>query len=139
MPEGEAIGMRQPAGTAPERRRSQGGWRKSPFALISAFCLQEAIAAPSGALNALPFIDLSALDGSNGFRIDIQNGDEAGTSVRIADFNDDRVDDVMIGGPCRRDRHQRHAARKRLMRCSERPPALRYRWYSPNSTAPTDS
>ncbi len=46
-----------------------------------------------------PALDLSTLDGSNGFRIDgIANGDNAGHSVSGAgDFNGDGFDDLIIG------------------------------------------
>jgi hypothetical protein len=44
-------------------------------------------------------IDLAALDGSNGFRIDgIDNNDRSGASVAGAgDVNGDGIDDLIIG------------------------------------------
>ena len=45
-------------------------------------------------------LDLSSLDGSNGFRLDGAAGDGAGFSVSDAgDFNGDGFDDVIIGAP----------------------------------------
>ena len=49
-------------------------------------------------------MDLSALDGSNGFRIDgVHRADYSGVSVSSAgDFNGDGYDDVIIGATGRR-------------------------------------
>ena len=46
-----------------------------------------------------PIVNLSALDGSNGFRLDGENeGDQSGSSVSSAgDFNGDGYDDLIIG------------------------------------------
>src|SRR6056297_2919595 len=48
-----------------------------------------------------PVVDLSALDGSNGFRIEgVDAGDQSGFSVSSAgDVNGDGFDDVIIGAP----------------------------------------
>ena len=44
-------------------------------------------------------LDLSALDGSNGFRLDgIARGDDSGCSVAAAgDVNGDGIDDLIVG------------------------------------------
>ena len=49
----------------------------------------------------LPALELSALDGANGFALNgIAEGDSSGISVSSAgDFNGDRIDDLIIGAP----------------------------------------
>lgn len=52
-----------------------------------------------GSANSLPgTLDLSSLDGSNGFRIDGDaDDDKAGESIAAADINGDGYDDVIVG------------------------------------------
>lgn len=53
------------------------------------------------AIQPMPVIDLSSLDGSNGFRIDgIDVADFSGRAVAgVGDFNGDGFDDLIIGAP----------------------------------------
>jgi len=45
-------------------------------------------------------VNLGALTGANGFRVNAEAGDSFGTSVRgVGDVNGDRIDDVFIGAP----------------------------------------
>jgi hypothetical protein len=69
--------------------------RRSSLALVllatTAFCAPAAADFPAT-------IELSALDGTTGFRLDgIDNGDFAGEAVAAADINGDGFDDVVIG------------------------------------------
>jgi len=42
-------------------------------------------------------LDVTTLDGSNGFRMDGRGNEQAGSSVSSADFNGDGIDDILIG------------------------------------------
>ena len=84
-------------------------------------------------------LDLAALDGTNGFRLDgIDDYDHSGCSVAGAgDVNGDGIDDLIIGAPDA-DPGDRIAP-ARATWCSAPPPASRRASISPRSTAATAS
>jgi hypothetical protein len=71
------------------------------FALISMTGLALLMSAPAGAQPFPPSLDLSTLNGTNGFVLNgFDPGDASGASVSAAgDVNGDGIGDVIIGAP----------------------------------------